>query len=172
VTAAEVVLRGDARISAAPSLVVFDADGTLRWTTVPGQRCPHRPDEWRLMPGVDRVLRDLRAGGTRLAVASNQNDVALGFLTREAAQRMLEDTVEAACGTRPSDAIVALCTCPPASDCPCRKPRPGMLEGILAQAGVAPAHALMVGDLDIDRRAAEAAGMPFRWAAEYFGWTR
>jgi hypothetical protein len=29
--------------------------------------------------------------------------------------------------------------------------------------------ALYVGDLDIDRRAAEAPGIPFAWAADFFG---
>ena len=31
-------------------LVVFDADGTLRRTTVPGQPCPRASDQWELLP--------------------------------------------------------------------------------------------------------------------------
>src|SRR4051794_15098562 len=40
-------------------LVIFDADGTLRYVTVPGQHYPLRPEEWRLMPGVRETLAAL-----------------------------------------------------------------------------------------------------------------
>jgi D-glycero-D-manno-heptose 1,7-bisphosphate phosphatase len=153
-----------------PRLAIFDADGTLRWTTVPGQMCPHRADEWRLMPGVTDALRTLRAQGVQLAVASNQNDVARGLLTRDSAEAMLRETLAAACGGWPAEALVELCTCPPDGDCDCRKPRPGMLRRLLARAGVPAAVAVLVGDLEIDRAPADAAGVPFRWASEYFGW--
>ena len=50
-----------------------------------------------------------------------------------------------------------------------RKPSPGMLLQAMTDAGVTdPANVLMVGDSDADQQAAEAAGMQFRWADEYF----
>ena len=56
--------------------------------------------------------------------------------------------------------------------CTCRKPAPGMLHRILERTGVPAARALFVGDLETDREAARRAGMPFRWAHEFFGWRR
>jgi histidinol phosphatase-like enzyme len=72
-------------------LYIFDADGTLRGCTVPGQPCPNRPGEWELLPGVrERLARigwDERAG-PHFAVATNQGGVGLGYFTeREARAR-------------------------------------------------------------------------------------
>lgn len=161
-------------MSAAPlRLLIFDADGTLRWTTIPGQPCPNRPGEWRLMPNVRERLRafDWGPGGTRLGVASNQNGVAAGYLSRAMAARLLRDTVREAIGHVPAGAQIEMCTCPLAAGCACRKPEPGMLLRILERAGVAAADALFVGDLDIDREAARRAGVAFQWAGDFFGWT-
>ncbi|MEQ8231092.1 MAG: HAD-IA family hydrolase [Gammaproteobacteria bacterium] len=46
-----------------------------------------------------------------------------------------------------------------ADDCP-PKPDPTMLREILAELGIAPARAVMVGDTEYDLRMAQAAGMP------------
>lgn len=154
-----------------PLLYVFDADGTLRWTRVPGQPMPYHDGEWELMPGVAARLASVpwRLPHPRLAVASNQNAVHLGHLTVETARRLLVATVERAVGRVPEGLLVELCACDPEGDCACRKPRPGMLLRLLARSGVPADRALYVGDLEIDRRAAEAAGMPFAWAGDFFG---
>lgn len=39
-----------------PALYVFDADGSVRETTVPGQYFPILPGEWKLRPGVVQKL--------------------------------------------------------------------------------------------------------------------
>lgn len=41
------------------------------------------------------------------------------------------------------------------------KPHPAMLEAALAETGIAPGHAVMVGDTTYDMEMAHAAGMPF-----------
>jgi D-glycero-D-manno-heptose 1,7-bisphosphate phosphatase len=159
---------------ARPALYVFDADGTLRYTTVPGQECPWRTDEWRLMPNVSAVLRtiDWSDGGAALGIASNQTAVSRGHLTAALSRRMIEDTVRAALGVPPARFAVEICTCAPEPRCGCRKPAPGMLRRLLERFRV-PAHdALYVGDLPIDREAAAAASVPFRWAWDFFGWRR
>jgi len=153
-----------------PRLLIFDADGTLRWTTVPGQPCPNGPGEWRLMPNVRETLRplDWSERGHRLGVASNQNGVALGYLGEAMARRLLVETVEAALGFLPASAAIEMCTCAPSSRCACRKPRPGMIFRLLERFAVPAADALYVGDLDIDREAARRAGIAFEWAHEFF----
>ncbi len=154
-----------------PRVLIFDADGTLRWTTVPGQPCPTSPDEWRLMPGVRERLSalDWGPGGHRLGIASNQDGVALGDVSRDVAERLLRDLVEAAVGFVPEDAAIEMCTCTAEAGCPNHKPAPGMLHRILRRFGAAPEEALFVGDLDIDREAARRAGIEFEWAREFFG---
>ncbi len=157
-------------LRALPRLLVFDADGTLRWTVNQGQPCPNAPGEWRLLPGVAETLRSLDwgPGGHKLGVASNQNGVALGYLSAPMARRLLRETVEEALGFVPEDAAIEMCTCPPDRHCPRRKPEPGMLRAILDRFGLRAEEALFVGDLEIDREAARRAGVAFAWAREFF----
>jgi FMN phosphatase YigB (HAD superfamily) len=49
-----------------------------------------------------------------------------------------------------------------------RKPAPGMLVAAMAHAGVSPAQACFVGDMETDRQAAVNAGVAFVWAREFF----
>ena len=50
-----------------------------------------------------------------------------------------------------------------------RKPAPGMLREAMAMAAVGPADTLFVGDQPCDEAAAEAAGVRFEWAEDFFG---
>jgi D-glycero-D-manno-heptose 1,7-bisphosphate phosphatase len=153
-----------------PRVLIFDADGTLRYTRVAGQPSPKSPGEWGLMPGVRARLAALDWGpdGHRLGVASNQDGVALGDLSREMAQRLLRDAVETAIGFVPESAAIEMCACPRRARCQCHKPAPGMLLSILRRFRATPGEALFVGDLDIDREAARRAGVPFEWAGDFF----
>lgn len=151
-------------------LLIFDADGTLRWTTVPGQRYPLGADEWRLMPGVAERLHDIpwSEDGPWLAIASNQCGIGEGLLDRGLARRLLVDCVVAAAGYLPPRSVIDFCSCPDGAPCPRQKPAPGLLTAILQQFPVHPSEALYVGDLEIDRLAAERAGIPFKWAGDFF----
>lgn len=155
---------------AAPDLYIFDLDGTLRWTARPGARYPLVDDEWHLMPGVAARLSAIpwSTRGPWLATASNQCGVGEGLIRAEDARRLIVDCLAAAIGRLPPGAAIDFCTCPEDSPCPRQKPAPGLLLAALACFAV-PAHrALFVGDLDIDRQAAAAAGVPFMWATTFF----
>jgi len=152
-------------------LVIFDADDTLRRTTTPGQPCPHRSGEWELIPGVRETLSQLPwddPSGPRLGLASNQDQVAYGFLTSEMARRLLRDLALAATGLAPADAALQLC--PHALDvqCDCRKPNPGMLLRIMEHYGVGPEETVFVGNDSSDCEAAQRAGVSFLWADKLF----
>jgi histidinol phosphatase-like enzyme len=154
----------------APKLYIFDADGTLRWTTRAGAKYPVDGSEWLLMPHVAQRLRQIpwSAGGPWLGIASNQCGVGEGLLCRNLAIELITDMVLAAIGYVPAGTRIEICTCPEGSFCPRQKPQPGLLLAHLTALGVAAHEALYVGDLDIDRRAAEAAGLPFEWAPSFF----
>ena len=158
-------------MSSTPKLYIFDADGTLRWTTVAGQKYPLTGDEWRLIPGVAERLRSIAwsPGGPWLGIASNQNGVAAGDLSEATARLLIDDMLLAALGRIPPGTRVELCTCDAAARCPCRKPAPGLLLRHLRHFGVAPCEALFVGDLDSDAEAAQRAGIAFRHARAFFG---
>lgn len=150
-------------------LYVFDADETLRHTIVPGRPCPYAPGEWVLKPHVRERLAAIPFGpeGPFLGVASNQDRVGWGHFSEAMARRLLEDMVDAATGGLPG-ARVELCPHVEGDGCACRKPRPGMLLRLLEHFRVAPHEAIFVGDTEADRQAAEAAGMHFAWAWDFF----
>jgi D-glycero-D-manno-heptose 1,7-bisphosphate phosphatase len=154
----------------AASVVIFDADNTLRRTVVPDQPCPHGPDEWVLMPNVVDVLRGVAWERVRCAVASNQDHVGYGLLSRDTALALLQQLVAAATDGRARDPVIRFCAHRLEDRCDCRKPAPGLLLDVLATLRVEPTDAVFVGDDPVDRAAARAAGVRFVWAAELFGW--
>lgn len=149
-------------------LVIFDADETLRRVTVPGRVCPWGPGEWEPLPGIREALAGLRwgAGGLRLAVASNQDQVFYGHLTADMARRLLMDAAEAATGHRPEPGAVRFCAHAMDAGCACRKPAPGLLLEAMAHHGTGPGETLFVGDAETDREAARRAGVAFLHVAD------
>jgi D-glycero-D-manno-heptose 1,7-bisphosphate phosphatase len=165
----------DSRLPGGYRLFIFDADDTLRRTTVPGKPCPHRPDEWTLMPGVREMLGEVsweEPGAPRLGVASNQDQVAYGHLSLTMARELLRDLIRSAAGFVPADAALQLCPHPLEATCGCRKPMPGMLLAIMHHYGIAPEDTLFVGNHEMDREAAVRARTAFRWAQDFFAQTQ
>ena len=156
-------------------LYVFDADGTLRRCTVPGQPCPNAPGEWELLPGVRERLARIDWSATALGILSNQGGVALGYLTEAMAYQLLHEMVEAAVGpgsiTWLREAIV-ICPHAPEPRCPCRKPSALGLSKIMALYGVGPEDTLYVGDQESDRQCAKNGGVEFMTAEAFFGFER
>jgi D-glycero-D-manno-heptose 1,7-bisphosphate phosphatase len=148
------------RLPESVRLVIFDADGTLRRTTVDGKPCPHEPCEWELLPNVRETLRALgrRKVSIHLGVASNQDQVAYGHLTEKMAYRLLSEMFFEAVGREPEDGAIRICPHALEVVCKCRKPAPGMLIDIMRKFGTAPAQTLFVGDAETDREAAQRAG--------------
>ncbi|MCG3160899.1 MAG: D-glycero-beta-D-manno-heptose-1,7-bisphosphate 7-phosphatase [Acidobacteria bacterium] len=153
-------------------LIIFDADGTLRRTTVAGKPCPHAPGEWELMPKVKEALSGVNWRERKLAlgVASNQDQVAYGHLSRRMAYQLLEDMIVAATGCDPASVTIRFCPHALEDDCGCHKPRPGMLIEIMHSRDVAPAETMFVGDSESDCEAARRASVSFAWAKNFFGW--
>lgn len=151
-------------------LYVFDADGTLRRTTVEGQPCPNAPGEWELIPGVRERLAEIDWRASSFGVASNQGGVGTGHFTHEVAYQLLHDMAEAALGFPPPAGSVEMCPHAPFVGCPCRKPRPLMLRRLMHRFRAARRETLFVGDMDRDEEAARRAGVRFMWAHEFFRW--
>ncbi|HYN85400.1 MAG TPA: HAD-IIIA family hydrolase [Pyrinomonadaceae bacterium] len=152
-------------------LYVFDADGTLRRTTVAGLPCPNRAGEWELIPGVRERLARIEWGprGARFGVATNQGGVGLGYMTLGAARGLVEDMVREAFGTPAPPGSIEICPHAPHRRCPCRKPEPLMLQRLMRRFRAEPEETLFVGDMEADAEAARRAGTHFSWAHDFFG---
>lgn len=153
-------------------LYVFDADGTLRRTTVPGLPCPNAPGEWELIPGVKERLARISwgEGGVHFGVATNQGGVGVGHFTLARARSLLVEMVFEAFGVSPPPGSIEICPHAPHAGCPCRKPEPLMLQRLMRRFRVSKEETLFVGDMDRDEEAARRAGTRFMWARDFFGW--
>ncbi len=156
-------------------LIIFDADGTLRYCTVEKQPCPNKDGEWALFPDVVQKLSSFNwvppgdKSGVGYGIASNQGGVGSGYFSENMAMSLLEDTFRAAFGFSPAEDTVKMCPHIPYSGCSCRKPAPGMLEELMKLYKVTPEQVLFVGDRDDDMNAASNAGCDFQWISEFFG---
>ena len=156
------------------SLIIFDADGTLRYCTVEGQPCPNRAGEWELYPDVIEKLAPFgwvhpgEKSGVGYGIASNQGGVGVGYFSESTAMKLLEDTFREAFGFSPAEGTIKMCPHVPHSGCGCRKPDPAMLDSIMTLYEVPPEQVLFVGDRDADKNAALNAGCDFQWASEFF----
>lgn len=157
-------------------VILFDADGTLRYTTVPGEVCPNKEDEWELYPDVRKKMEELDPD-IRVGIVSNQGGVASGKLSADKAHALLSECAYCAFTPRQfSLAWIAMCVHPSRGSCLCRKPSPYMLmeaaSGLVRheKTYVLQRHeCLYVGDMGTDKQAAEAAGFHFMWAWDFFG---
>ena len=137
--------------------VFLDRDGVLnRALTRDGKPYPPTTmEEFEILPGVVQACARLKQAGLLLVVITNQPDVGRGTLA--------QSTVEALhVYMRRQIALdrVEVCYHPGqgASDCDCRKPKPGMLLRAAAALAIDLKQSWMVGDRWRDIDAGHAAG--------------
>ena len=154
------------------ALWIFDADDTLRRTTVPGRPCPRAPEEWELLPRVRETLSAVawnQPEQPKFGVASNQDQVGAGLISPTVARQLLVDMAREATGFSPPPDAIQFCPHALGVDCECRKPRPGMLRRIMTFYGVGEDETVFVGDSPTDLIAAAAAGVAHLPAWRLFG---
>jgi D-glycero-D-manno-heptose 1,7-bisphosphate phosphatase len=116
-----------------------------------------------VLPGVPERLAAM--AGTPVFVVTNQAGIADGTLTKE---RFDDYCVQLSAATGGVIREYAVCAHPRDAGCDCRKPRPGLVLRLAETHGIDLARSTMVGDAEVDRRLAAAAGIGgFIWAAEF-----
>ncbi len=143
--------------SAQNRAVFLDRDGVINRALVRDNK-PYPPSslaEFQILPGVAEACAKLRRAGFLLVVATNQPDVGRGTLS----QALVELLHEHMRRELPLDRV-EVCYHPGkgASDCDCRKPRPGMLIRSASELGIDLAQSFMVGDRWRDIDCGHAAG--------------
>ena len=148
------------------SAVFLDRDGVLTevqvrdGTPVP----PPSVEEMRLLPGVAGACGRLHELGYVLVVVTNQPDIARGTQSRVEVDRMHAFLRE----QLPLDEIV-VCPHDDVDDCPCRKPRPGMLLDAAQRLGLDLSRSFCVGDRWRDIEAAQRAGVRAIYVERQYG---
>jgi histidinol-phosphate phosphatase family protein len=158
-------------------LYIFDADATLRRCTVKNQPCPNRPGEWEIIPWAAERLQQIDWSTNGFGIVSNQAGIALGYLDKSTAMQMLGKLASDLIGKHPRSGAIRICPHAPDGSCRCRKPQPKLIRDICDVYDVPNSRVVYVGDLESDKKAADAAHVSFQWAWEFCGktqeeWTR
>jgi HAD superfamily hydrolase (TIGR01662 family) len=143
-------------------LIVFDLDGTL--TTFRLNGCHDAP--LILLPNVADVLFSLFAEGIALALATDQKIGEWGG--RQYTESIIDDRLDTLSRLVPIPRHLMLSSHVNTNQW--RKPRPGMLEELMALINVAATETLFVGDRARDFETAVAASVSFAWAWDFFDW--
>jgi len=149
---------GEHKISSELKRAVFlDRDGVINRALERDSK-PYPPrnlGEFQILPEVPAACMRLKQAGFLLVVATNQPDVGRGTLKQE----MVETIHTEMCRRLPIDRV-EVCYHPgqDASDCDCRKPKPGMLLRAAQELGIDLARSWMVGDRWRDIDCGHAAG--------------
>jgi histidinol-phosphate phosphatase family protein len=136
---------------ARPAAVLFDRDGTLIHDE---PACTHDHSLLRPVADARAAVARLRGEGVPVGVVTNQAAIGRGWATRPQVEA-LNALVDEAVG--PFDTW-QLCPHRPEDGCDCRKPRPGMVLAAARQLGVPAERVVVIGDIESDVLAAEAAG--------------
>ena len=137
--------------------VFLDRDGVINRALERDSK-PYPPrtlDEFDILPDVPAACAKLKAAGFLLVVVTNQPDVGRGTLKKE----IVESIHAEMCRQLPIDRV-EVCYHPGqgASECDCRKPKPGMLLRAAKELGIDLAQSWMVGDRWRDIDCGHAAG--------------
>lgn len=138
------------------ALIAFDRDGVINDPVggAAGPRPPWTLEEVTLVTGASEAVQAAAESGYRIAVVTNQPDVARGAVEL-ATVHEINRTIRSAI---PS--IEKFYVCPHDNDdyCSCRKPKPGMLLAAASHLVAKPAVSWMIGDRWTDVAAGRAAG--------------
>ena len=137
--------------------VFLDRDGVINRALERDSK-PYPPrslSEFEILPEVPAACAKLKQAGFLLIVVTNQPDVGRGTLKKE----IVEAIHAGMCRQLPIDRV-EVCYHPGqgASDCDCRKPKPGMLLRAAKELGIDLAQSWMVGDRWRDIDCGHAAG--------------
>ncbi|KMY68294.1 hypothetical protein AAU61_00890 [Desulfocarbo indianensis] len=146
--------------------VFLDRDGTLNHLVPRGDgswASPRAAAEFELAAGAEEVVARLKKAGFLVLVATNQPDVARGFLSPAQLEEM-----HRLLATRLAVDEILVCPHDDADGCACRKPLPGMLLEAARRRAIDLGRSFMVGDSWKDMEAARRAGVTgILIAAEY-----
>ena len=134
--------------------VVLDRDGTIN------VECEYLldPDQVELLPGAANGLRQLSEMGLGLVVITNQSAIGRGFFD-EARLALIHQRL---CELLEAEGVyldgIYFCPHTPEDDCPCRKPRPGLLELAAQELDFDPQACFVIGDKAIDIELGQRVG--------------
>src|SRR5271167_4376235 len=150
------ILFAEPEAAVAGPAIFIDRDGVIN--------C-RRPDDYVLdwsqfifMPGMRAALKQLATLGLPMIVISNQAAVGKGLLDSLRLQEITTRMQQALLSDGTPLAAAYYCIHRPDENCPCRKPKPGLLVKAAADFHIDLCRSIFIGDSATDVEAAQAAG--------------
>lgn len=116
----------------------------------------HKICQLQLLEGVADFLKKLSSKGYFLFVVTNQSGIGRGFYGLDDA-RIFNEALNRQLGSLIQE--FAICPHRPNENCPCRKPKPKMINDLLEKYGIDPKNSFMIGDKKSDLEAGRRAGL-------------
>ncbi len=135
--------------------IFFDRDGVINDVVLRGGvlSAPRDINEFHIREEFSSLYRSLPPS-LNLFVVSNQPDIARGLLPIQVLEEM-HNRLQAGFSFKE----IVYCLHDNADNCLCRKPKPGMINDLLAKYGLTTNTAIMIGDSEKDMLAGQAAGI-------------
>jgi len=141
-----------------PRFVLLDRDGVINQRIVGGYVTCW--DKFIFLPGALEGLRLLTEKNYHVTVVSNQAGVGKGLMTTADLQEITRKFVKEVDAQGGRIRSVYYCTHRAEDDCPCRKPKPGLLLKAQAEHHFTFENTFLIGDSESDLLAAQAVGCP------------
>ncbi|MGM8215931.1 D-glycero-alpha-D-manno-heptose-1,7-bisphosphate 7-phosphatase [Bacillaceae bacterium W0354] len=139
--------------------IFLDRDGVINEVKSKRVHFVNKPEQFYFIDGVAEAIKSLNDAGYDVFVVTNQGGVGLGYMTEEMLEsihdKMVRDLEEH--GAIIKD--VRACIHKPHDNCPCRKPKPGMLHDLIETYDIDIEKSYMIGDREPDIEAGVAAGV-------------
>ncbi len=117
-----------------------------------------KPSQFEFLPGAKAAMKALRKMGHRIVVVSNQDPVGWGIIDEDTLRTIHDKMVRDLAASGVGVENVYYCPHHLFEDCPCRKPRAGLLLAACKDLDATPRDAWMVGDKVGDVLAGKAIG--------------
>ena len=144
-------------------VVFLDRDGVIN--KYPGDREYVKSwEEFSFLPGVFWALQELKSHGFKLFIISNQAGVSKGVYSQENLDLITKNMLNECKKEGIILDGVYYCTHQPKENCPCRKPKAGLLDLALSNARIAYdtldlGHSYFIGDSILDVQTGKARGV-------------
>ncbi|CBG40153.1 D-glycero-alpha-D-manno-heptose-1,7-bisphosphate 7-phosphatase [Helicobacter mustelae] len=139
--------------------VFFDRDGVINQDF----GYVYRPRDFIFLEGLFELLAFCKDRGYLLILVTNQSGIGMGYYSQrdfEILSAYMQDQLQSALGF----GMDGIYHCPhaPKENCPCRKPKPGMILQAIKEHGIHPGQSILIGDRARDIQAAQNAGVKYK----------
>jgi D-glycero-D-manno-heptose 1,7-bisphosphate phosphatase len=136
-------------------LIILDRDGVINFDS------PYyikSPAEWHPIPGSLAAIAKLNKAGYQIAIVTNQSGVARGHYDLDTLHNIHEKLLSLLADAGGHIDAIIFCPHHPDENCPCRKPKPGMLHQVQETFGMDLTGLYFIGDSLVDMQAALTVG--------------